>query len=167
MTANDIYRVHPEQVDIDDVLGQRLVAALGTLNEDGSVHLAYLLFLYEAGRFYLETASTTRKARNVARTGQGSILVQGTSATGRSLMVEAEGTARVIHVPDADNVNHGIRAKYLVADAVEAVDRSWGAFDDVTIELTPVRWRSWTGSALAATTEADLDRPYESIWRPD
>ena len=62
-TARDIYLAHPTQDEIDDVLGQRLVAALGSLNEDGSVHLAYLLFLYENGQFFLETASLTRKAR--------------------------------------------------------------------------------------------------------
>ena len=39
-SARDIYRAHPTQDEIDDVLGQRLSAALGTLNEDGSVHLA-------------------------------------------------------------------------------------------------------------------------------
>jgi general stress protein 26 len=58
-TAADIYRAHPTQDEIDDVLARRGVAALGTLNDDGSIHLAYLIFLWEAGRCYLETASET------------------------------------------------------------------------------------------------------------
>lgn len=166
-TADDIYRVHPTQAEIDDVLGQRLTTALGTLNEDGSIHLAYLLFLYEDGRFLLETASSTRKARNVGARGSASVLVQGTAATGRSLMVEAEGTARLIASAEAHVANHRIRAKYVVADAVDGLDRVWGGFDDVAIEVTPSRWRSWTGTALAETTEAGLGRPYDAIWRPD
>jgi hypothetical protein len=166
-TARDIYLAHPTQDEIDDVLGQRLVAALGSLNEDGSVHLAYLLFLYENGQFFLETASLTRKARNIAARGQASILVHGTAASGRSLMVEAEGTGRVIGLPEAQAINHRIRAKYIVPDAVDAVDEAWVRFDDVAIGIAPVRWRSWTGSVLASTTETALGRSYEGIWKPD
>ncbi len=166
-TAAEIYRVHPTQAEIDDVLGQRLTCALASLNEDGSIHLAYLIFLFEAGRFLLETASATRKARNIAARSTASILVQGTAATGRSLMVEAEGEARIIGLPEAHTVNHLIRAKYVQPDAVEALDATWGRFDDVSIEVSPVRWRSWTGTVLAETTEAAMGRSYEGIWIPD
>jgi PPOX class probable F420-dependent enzyme len=164
-TANDIYRAHPTDEEIADVLGQRLSAALGTLNDDGSIHLTYLLFLYEGGRFMLETASSTRKARNIAARGTASILVHGTAASGRSLMVEAEGRAKLVPLPEAHEVNHRIRAKYVLPDDVEDLDRVWGRFDDVSIEITPDRWRSWTGSVLASTTEAALGRSYESIWK--
>ncbi len=163
--ARDIYDVHPTQDEIDDVLAQRLETTLGTINEDGSVHLTYLLFLYEAGRFYLETASSTRKARNVDARERATVLIQGTASSGRGLMVAAEGSGRLISVPDAHAVNHRIRAKYVLPDAVDAIDRSWGAFDDVTIEVTPTRWRSWTGTGLAERTEADIDRAYDDIWR--
>ena len=166
-TAREIYHAHPTQDEIDDVLGQRLIAVLGTLNEDGSIHLTYLLFLFEDGRFYLETSSVTRKARNVAGRGIGSILVQGRASTGRNLMVEAEGAARIIDLPGAQDINHRIRAKYIVADAVDAIDEAWVRFDDVAIEVAPTRWRSWTGDVLATTTEEALGRSYGEIWQPD
>ena len=164
-TARDIYRAHPTQAEIDDVLAQRRSAALGTFNEDGSVHLAYVIFLYEDGVFLVETASLTRKARNIAARKRASILVDGVAASGRSVMVEAEGTARIRERPEADALNHRIRDKYVVPDAVSALDEAWSQFDDVTIELRPARWRSWTGSVLASTTEATLGRSYEGIWR--
>ena len=166
-TAAEIYRAHPTQAEIDDVLDQRLTTALGTLNEDGSVHLTYLLFLWENGRFFLETASSTRKARNIAARGQASLLIHGTAATGRSVMIECEGTARLIDLPEAHETNHRIRAKYVLPDAMELLDAAWGRFDDVSIEVTPVRWRSWTGAVLASATEAEMGRPYEGIWKPD
>ena len=150
-TARQVYRAHPTQAEIDDVLAQRLTAALGTLNDDGSIHLTYLLFLYEDGRFLFETSSETRKARNLAARGTASVIVQGRAATGRSLMVEAEGDARLIHVPGA----------------LDAVDDAWGPIDDVAIELTPRRWRSWTGSVLQDTTEATTGRDYEMLWKDD
>ena len=166
-TAADIYRAHPTQEEIDDVLGQRGVAALGTLNEDGSIHLAYLIYLWDDGRFWLETASTTRKSRNIGVRGTASLLTQGRAATGRSLMIECEGTARLVEGPEAHAINHRIRTKYVMPDAVDALDAVWGRFDDVAIELTPDRWRSWTGSVLASTTEAELGRPYAGIWKED
>jgi hypothetical protein len=166
-TAREIYLAHPTQDEIDDVLGQRLTAALGTLNDDGSIHLTYLLFLFEDGRFRLETSSVTRKARNVVARPLASVLVQGTAATGRSLMIEAEGSARLIGLPEAQTVNHRLREKYIVPDAVEAVDRAWARFDDVAIQVTPMRWRSWTGTVLAETTAEALGRDYEGIWKPD
>jgi nitroimidazol reductase NimA-like FMN-containing flavoprotein (pyridoxamine 5'-phosphate oxidase superfamily) len=165
--ATRIYRAHPTQEEIDDVLGQRLSAAVGTLNEDGSIHLTYVIFLFEDGRFVFETASVTRKARNAATRSTASFLVQGTASSGRSLMVAAEGSARVIELPAAHAVNRRIRAKYMDPGAIDAIGESWGRFDDVAVEISPVRWRSWTGSELAATTERDLGRDYEGIWLPD
>ena len=80
---------------------QRVTATVGTLNEDGSVHLAYVIFLHEDGKLYFETSSVTRKARNVLSRPQATLLVQGSASTGRNLMVAAEGTARVIEGPEA------------------------------------------------------------------
>jgi hypothetical protein len=166
-TARQVYRAHPTQAEIDDVLAQRLTAALGTLNDDGSIHLTYLLFLYEEGRFLFETSSGTRKARNLAARGTASVIVQGRAATGRSLMVEAEGDARLILVPEAHDANHRLRAKYIRPDALAAVDDAWGPIDDVTIELTPRRWRSWTGTVLRDATETSTGRDYEALWQGD
>jgi len=89
--ATTVYRAHPTQEEIDDVLAQRLSAAVGTLNEDGSIHLAYVIFLFADGRLYFETSSVTRKARNAAARPQASMLIQGKASTGRGLMVAAEG----------------------------------------------------------------------------
>lgn len=165
--ATTVYRAHPTQAEIDEVLGQRRSAALGTLNEDGSVHLTYVIFLHEDGRLYLETASVTRKARNVAARPQASLLIQGPASTGRSLMVAAEGSARIIEGAEAHAINHRLRAKYIRPGALDAIDRAWGRFDDVAIEITPRRWRSWTGDLLHAETQKELDGSYDDAWLPD
>lgn len=164
--ATQIYRSHPTADEIADVLDQRIVAAVGTLNDDGSIHLAYVIFLNEDGKLYFETSSVTRKARNAASRPQATLLVQGLAATGRSLMVAAEGTTRVIEGPDAHAINHRLREKYFKDDAVEAVDRAWGRIDDVAIEITPVRWRSWTGDLFEAETNKELAGGYDDAWRP-
>ena len=165
--ATTVYRAHPTQAEIDEVLGQRRSAALGTLNDDGSIHLTYVIFLHEDGRLYLETASVTRKARNVAARPQASMLIQGPASTGRSLMVAAEGSARVIEGAEANAINHRLRAKYIRPGALDAIDRAWGRFDDVAIEVTPLRWRSWTGDVLHAETQKELDGSYDDAWLPE
>lgn len=165
--AREIYREKPSQDEIDDVLAKRLVAAVGTTNEDGSVHLAYVIFLRDERRLFFETSSTTKKARNVARIGTASMLVQGTAGSGRHLMVAAEGRARVLDGGAAADVNRRLRAKYIRPEALDAVDRAWGRFDDVAIEIVPARWRSWTGGLLHAETERELDIPYDDAWLPD
>jgi nitroimidazol reductase NimA-like FMN-containing flavoprotein (pyridoxamine 5'-phosphate oxidase superfamily) len=166
-TAKDIYRTRPTQAEIAEVLAQREIATLGTLNEDGSVHLAYVIFLFEEGVFRLETASVTRKARNIAARGTASIVVSGRASSGRPLMVEAEGAARIIHAPDAIALNRRVLDKYVVPDAVDDLTAVWSRFDDISIELTPTRWRSWTNTLLRAEAEAGTGRAYGEIWKPD
>jgi nitroimidazol reductase NimA-like FMN-containing flavoprotein (pyridoxamine 5'-phosphate oxidase superfamily) len=163
-----VYRAKPTQGEIEDVLGQRLTAALGTLNEDGSIHLTYLLFLYDNGRIYLETSSVTRKAKNAAARPGVSLLVDGRAATGTGVMVSVEGTARILTSAEADEFNRRLRAKYVVDDALDGVNHAWGSVDDVCIEITPVTWRSWTGSVLRQLTEDALgDMSYGDVWKRD
>jgi len=162
--AKAVYRAHPTREEIDDVLAQRLSAAVGTINDDGSVHLAFVIFLFEDGKLYLETSSTTRKARNAAARATVSMLVQGTAASGRHLMVAAEGAARVLTGEQAHAANHRLRAKYIKPEALDAIDRAWGRFDDVTIEISPARWRSWTGGVLHEETQRELEMPYDDAW---
>lgn len=69
------------------------------------MHLAYVIFLHEDGRLYLETSSITRKAHNARRDRRASMLVQGRAATGRALMIAAEGRARVIEGGEAQETN--------------------------------------------------------------
>jgi Pyridoxamine 5'-phosphate oxidase len=163
-TARDVYLAKPTDGEIDDVLGQRLNAAIGTLNENGTVHLAYVIYLYQDGKLYFETASMTRKARNVAARGTASMLVQGTAATGTSLMVSVEGPARLLDGDEANAVNEAIRAKYVTAYALDAVNSSWGSFDDVAVEITPSKRRSWTGSVFHEATAEALGGSIEGIW---
>jgi general stress protein 26 len=166
-TAKEIYRTHPTQDEIDEVLQQRVIATLGTQNEDDSVHLAYVIFLFEDGVFRVETSSVTRKARNVARDGRASIICSGRAASGRTLMVEAEGTAKLVRAPDSVELNHRVLAKYVEDHALEDLNTVWSRFDDVTIEVVPTRWRSWTNTLLRAEAEAGTGKSYAEIWKPD
>ena len=165
--AKEVYRAHPTPDEIDEVLEQRGIATLGTMNEDGSIHLAYVIFLHADGKLYFETSSVTRKARNVRDRNRATLLVEGRASTGRSLMVAAEGTARVISGREADEMNHRIRAKYVKPESLDGIDRAYGRFDDLAIEITPSRWRSWTNSLLRAEAQKEISGSYGDVWLPD
>jgi hypothetical protein len=166
--AEAIYRAKATREEIEDVLTKRVSATIGTLNGDGSIHLAFVIFLYENDRFYCETASLTRKARNVRDRPTASFIVEGQASSGRRIMAENEGTARLVHGDAAFEVNRRLRAKYITEEALDRVDNAWNEFDDVAIEITPgPRWRSWCGDVFAGETAAAMGGTTKGVWRPD
>lgn len=164
--GREVYSARPTAAEMEDVLAQPLNAAVATLNPDGTIHLAYVLFLHEDGKLYWETRSTTRKSKNLAADSTISFMVQGTAATGTRLMASTSGTARVLTGDAAHEINHRLRARYVTDEALPVVNRVWDELDDVCVEITPHRWRTWTGTKLAEVTMASFgDSPPESIWR--
>jgi hypothetical protein len=167
-TARDIYRAAATMEEIEDLLTKRLNATIGTLNEDGSIHLAFVIFLYDGGRFYCETSSLTRKARNVKARPTASFIVQGQVSSGRSIMAENEGTARLIDGDEARSINRRLRAKHITAAALDQIDNAWNEFDDVAIEIVPgPRWRSWCGELFAEQTAGAVGGTTTGVWLPD
>lgn len=155
MDASEVYLAKPPPDAIEQHLAKPINATVGTLNPDGSIHLAFVLFLWENDRFYFETASQTRKARNVAANPTASFAFEGVG-----FMAMAEGTARLIEGDEAHAINGRLRQKYLTKAAAETVGAAWGTVDDVSIEITPSRWRSWSNKALGELSRAaapDLD----------
>ncbi|MGE5829248.1 MAG: pyridoxamine 5'-phosphate oxidase family protein [Micromonosporaceae bacterium] len=167
---DDITRAHraqPSAEEIAQVLAQRSTATVGTLNPDGSIHLAYVAFLYQDGRFYFDTASVTRKARNARKRPRASVLVQGRATTGRHLMVCAEGSARILRGAEATAVNHRVRGKYAKPDLLPGLNLVWDSLDDIAVEITPATWRSWTSAPLREITSDALGVTYRDIWLPE
>jgi hypothetical protein len=134
MDARTVYLATPAPEAVADGLASRLNATVGTLNEDGSIHLAFVLFLWHEERFWFETSSMTRKVRNIERDATTSIAIDGPG-----FMVLAEGSGRVVRGRQAEEVNGMLRAKYLTPGAAERVGAAWATVDDVAVEVTP--WR--------------------------
>ena len=143
MDARDVYLARPPEEDIDEQLQRPLGGVVGTLNPDGTIHLAFVIHLWENGRFYFETASMTKKARNLRANPTCSYAVDA-----HGFMVMVEGTGRILEGAEAEEINKRIRSKHLVPEAAETVGRAWGSVDDVAVEITPTRWRSWSNAKL-------------------
>ena len=155
----------PEPEDaVRGLLALRLIATLGTTNDDGTIHLTPLWYLYEAGRLYLPTGSGSRKARNVRARPAVTVLVNQRHGE-RHRWASAVGTATLLGGADAKTVNERVRARYLTTAGESTYGKLVDAYDDVTIVVAPRRWRSWTPGALdRLAAEHGLSRSDLAHW---
>jgi PPOX class probable F420-dependent enzyme len=146
-----------------ELLAQRLIATLGTLNDDGSVQLTPIWYAFEQlnGGLYVATSSRSRKVRNILARPHATLLVERRDPIGHQ-WVAASGPAEVIRGGASKEANARIRQRYLT-ETGEAVYGRWLATaDDVTILLKPVVWRSWTLSNLEQIA-ADAGLPADTM----
>jgi PPOX class probable F420-dependent enzyme len=143
-----------------ELLAARLIANLATFNEDGSVHLVAMWFLWDGEAVLSPTSRATRKAKNVARDGRATVMIddsrgafdlRGLTLTGRAELVTGEA---------ALELNHRVHLKYVTEKGLGlAPVREYLSTDDVTIRFTPERASSWDlratdqGRALAESGE--------------
>lgn len=65
--------------ELQRFLGKPLIARLGTMNEDGSIHIAPIYFFYENGEFILGTQEVSRRVRNIKRNPKVTLLIDDTT----------------------------------------------------------------------------------------
>jgi PPOX class probable F420-dependent enzyme len=127
-----------------EFLNVRHYATLGTLNDDGSIYLTPVWYLFENECFFVETASATRKVRNILARPEASLMVDVRKLEPEG-WVCASGTAEIIRGERSQEINSKIRQRYLTKAGLEdpRVDPIFAAADDVTICITPESWGSW------------------------
>jgi len=133
----------------DEVRAERRYATLATHDPEGTIHLAPVWFLFDDGRFYIESFSASRKVKNLRQKPSASVIV-GARQPGTERWVSASGTADIRTGEVAQAINARIRRRYLTQDAIDdaRIEPVFGAADDVTIRLAPTRWRSWAARDL-------------------
>ena len=127
-----------------EFLNGRHYATLATLNEDGSIHLTPVWYLFEDERLFLETAASDRKVRNILARPQASVVVD-SRKQGSERWVSASGTAEVIRGERSQEINAKILRRYLTKAGLEdpKVGPAFAAGGEVTICFTPHSWRSF------------------------
>jgi nitroimidazol reductase NimA-like FMN-containing flavoprotein (pyridoxamine 5'-phosphate oxidase superfamily) len=127
-----------------EILNGRFIASLGTQNDDGSIHLTAVWYLFEGDHFFVATSSRSRKARNVASRPNASLMVDiRTPAAERAVV--AICTAEVIEGESSKQINARIHRRYM-SEAAIADPRAGGmlaTMDDITLKLTPTGWYGW------------------------
>ncbi|MGH7794893.1 MAG: pyridoxamine 5'-phosphate oxidase family protein [Candidatus Binatia bacterium] len=129
---------------MQEFLNGRHYATLATLNEDGSIHLIPVWYLFENNCFFVETVASDRKVRNIVARPQASFVVD-SRRQGSERWVNASGTAEIIHGERSKEINAKIQQRYVTKAGLEdpRVGPVFAAGSEVTIRLTPDSWRSW------------------------
>ncbi|MEW6144246.1 MAG: TIGR03618 family F420-dependent PPOX class oxidoreductase [Thermodesulfobacteriota bacterium] len=133
-----------------EFLNGRHYATLATLNEDGTIHLTPVWYLFEDGRFYVESSPSARKARNAAARPQASIVVDSRRRQGDELWVSASGTAEIIGGERSGEIAAKILKRYITKAGLEdpRVGPGFSAGGGVVICITPRSWGSWDFKSL-------------------
>jgi PPOX class probable F420-dependent enzyme len=133
-----------------EFLNGRHYATLATLNEDGSIHLTPVWYLFENECLFVETAASDRKVRNILARPQASLLVDSRQKLGSERWVSGSGTAEIIRGERSKAINANIQQRYLTTAGLEdpRVGPALAAAGEVTISLTPHSWRSWELKSL-------------------
>jgi PPOX class probable F420-dependent enzyme len=133
-----------------EFLNGRHYATLATLNEDGSIHLTPVWYLFENECLFVETAASDRKVRNILARPQASLLVDSRQKLGSERWVSGSGTAEIIRGERSKAINANIQQRYLTTAGLEdpRVGPVLAAAGEVTISLTPHSWRSWELKSL-------------------
>ncbi|MBP1597079.1 MAG: Pyridoxamine 5'-phosphate oxidase-like FMN-binding protein [Acidobacteria bacterium] len=136
---------------IGTFLQGRRYAVLATHNDDGSIHLTPVWYLFEDGQFLVGTSSTSRKARNISARPNASLVVDGRTL-GSECWVSVSGSAQILGGEASRAINKRILQRYLTEEALQhsPIGPGLAATDDVTICLQPVKWRSWDLKSLDA-----------------
>lgn len=68
------------------------VARLGTMNADGTIHLAPIFFKYDRGEFILGTQEVSRRVRNIKRNPNVTLLIDDTGDPFQAVIVYGKAT---------------------------------------------------------------------------
>jgi PPOX class probable F420-dependent enzyme len=129
---------------VREFLNGRHYATLATLNEDGSMHLTPVWYLFEDECLFVETAASDRKVRNILARPQASLVVD-SRKQGAEQWASASGTAEIIRGERSKAINAKIQQRYLTKAGLEdpRVGPIFAAASEATIGLTPHSWRSF------------------------
>jgi hypothetical protein len=132
-----------------EILEARHYATLATHNEDGSIHTTPVWYLFENGRFYVESPSSSRKARNAAARPNATTMLD-IRRPGDESWGYASGRVETLRGDDSLEINSKILHRYLTEEAIKdtRIGPAFAAADDITICIIPERWRSWSAKEI-------------------
>ena len=135
----------------EGLLQGRHIATLGTGNQDGTIHLTAVWYVFEDGSLFVATSAKSRKARNIVAKPIASLMVD-LRKPGAERGVNATGRAELISGEPSRTINRRIHARYMSKAAISdpAVGPVFELFDDVTIRIAPNSWTTWDMKELDA-----------------
>jgi len=132
-----------------ELLNGRRYATLATLNEDGSIHLTPVWYLFEDDHFFVESGAAARKVRNILARPRATIMVD-IRKLGAERWVSGSGTAEVIRGERSKEISTKIHQRYMTKTALEdpQIGPAMAAAGETAISLKPESWQSWELKSL-------------------
>jgi PPOX class probable F420-dependent enzyme len=138
---------------VQELLRQRLVGVLATLEADGSAHVVPVWYAAQGRAVVLATSSRSRKVRNLEREPRATLCLHdsrpGTEVCGASL----HGVVEIVRGQDAAPLVDLVHRRYLTegGNGLPDVD-AFLANDDVALVLEPQRAWTWDERGNPATS---------------
>jgi PPOX class probable F420-dependent enzyme len=129
---------------VQELLSRRYVASLATENTDGSIHIVAVWYWFDGASVYVATSARSRKARNLQSKPKVSLMIDSRDpAASRGISIA--GTALLLTGASSREWNAKVHRKYLSEAAVAdtRVGPVFAAWDDITIQVTPVSVIAW------------------------
>ena len=132
-----------------EFLNGRHYATLATLNDDGSIHLTPVWYLFEGERFFVESGASARKVKNILARSRASLIVD-VRKLGSERWVSASGAAEIIRGERSKEISAKIHQRYMTKTALEdpTIGPAMAAAGEAIISLTPDSWGSWELKSL-------------------
>ena len=123
--------------EIDKILSMTLIANLGTLGEDDTIHIVPMWFIRLGNDICIPTSRHTRKYKNLKARPYASVMID-ISREGLDLKgVLIRGPVELVEGEEARKINHQIHLKYVTEEGLN--DPSVASYlskgDDVTVRI--------------------------------
>jgi general stress protein 26 len=126
------------------LLTGRYVAAFGTQNPGGSIHMVAVWYHFDGEHIYVATSGRSRKARNLQGNSNVSLMIDARDPAA-SCGITVAGTGRILADASSRKWNDEIYRKYLSPAAIAdpRVGPVFAAWDDVTVQISPASVFAW------------------------
>jgi hypothetical protein len=116
-------------------------ARLGTINEDGTIHIAPIFFKYDNGQILMATQDPSRKVRNIKRNNDVTVLIDTTDVPFKGALIY--GTAELDYEDVISKRIAIFQRRLSREDAETYAGRLSGKWKCVILRITPVRIASF------------------------
>jgi PPOX class probable F420-dependent enzyme len=133
------------------LLEGRHYATLATQDADGSLHQTPVWYLFRDDQLFVGCPSFSRKARNAMARPTASLVVD-VRKPGAECWVAGIGPVTIVRGDQARALVRAIQERYLTPEALAhpRIGPGFAAVDDVTLNIRPATWRSWTSRDVDA-----------------
>lgn len=132
-------------VEIDKLLSMTIIANLGTIDDDGSIHLLPMWFKRIGNEICIPTSHHTHKYRNLRARPRATVMIDVSKAGLNLKGVLIRGKVKLIEGKEAQQINRSIHLKDVTSDALNdpKVASYLSKGDDITIKISMDHLISW------------------------